>query len=198
MTNTDICNMALSYLSKSKITSFSDNTEEAKQCNIHYEHCRKMILRSYTWGFSRRVIQLSELAATIPGYDHVYAYPAKCLAVRLVFDDNGAASRESKKENYDIALVSDNTKAILTDVEAAWCEYTYDTTDPEMFSEEFIEALARLLASSMSMVLAGNASIQQTQYQLYQVAVAQAKTYTAQEREKKPTWPTDYAQARFR
>ena len=94
-------------------------------------------------------------------------------------------------------MATDNTKAILTDVENAWCEYTYDTTDPELFPEEFIEALARLLASSLAMVLSGNANIQQTQYQLYQVAVAQAKTQRAQEREKKPTWPTDYARARF-
>lgn len=197
MTNTEICNMALSYLSKGRITSFTDNTEEAKQCTIHYEHCRKMILRSYTWGFARRVVQLSKLSTEIPGYTQVYAYPAKCLAVRFIFDDAGASTKESRKENYDIAMATDNTKAILTDVENAWCEYTYDTTDPELFPEEFIEALARLLASSLAMVLSGNANIQQTQYQLYQVAIAQAKTQTAQEREKKPTWPTDYARARF-
>lgn len=44
MTNTDICNLALSYLSKGKITSMDDNTEEAAQCKIHYEQDRKSVV----------------------------------------------------------------------------------------------------------------------------------------------------------
>ena len=62
MTNTDICNMALSFLSKGKISSIDDNVEEAKQCKIHYEHCRKILLRQYPWGFAKRTVKLALLA----------------------------------------------------------------------------------------------------------------------------------------
>ncbi len=197
MTNTDICNIALSYLAKNRITSLDDNTEEAKQCKIHYDHCRHMILRSYTWGFAKKVEELALLNETVPGWKYAYGYPQKCVAVRLIFSESRAACKESQKAQFEKAIVTDNTRAILTNVENAWCEFTYDATDADMFSEEFIEALARLLASSMAMQLTGDAQIQANQYQIYQVAVRAGMTAAANEREKKPTWPTDYAYARF-
>lgn len=197
MTNTDICNIALSYLAKNRITSLEDNTEEAKQCKIHYDHCRHMILRAYTWGFAKKVEQLALLEATVPGWKYAYSYPQKCEAVRLIFAESMAEQKESKKSQFEKAIITDNTRAILTNVENAWCEFTYDATDADMFSEEFIEALARLLASAMAMQLTGNAAIQTTQYQIYQLAMRSGMTAAANEREKKTAWPTDYAQARF-
>ena len=197
MTNTDICNIALSYLAKNRITSLDDNTEEAKQCKIHYDHCRRQILRAYTWGFAKKVEELALLDATIPGWDFVYAYPQKCIAVRLIFDEATAARKESEKAEFDKAIIKDNTRALLTNVENAWCEFTYDATNADMFSEEFAEALSRLLASAMALQLTGNANIQATQYQLYQVALRAGTTAAANEREKKVKWPEDYAHARF-
>ena len=189
--------MALSYLSKGRITSLDDNQEEAKQCRIHYEHCRRMLLRQYNWGFAKRTVKLAKLDISVPGWSQCYAYPAECLALRRVFNEETAVDRNGEKTDFDISLVSDNTRAVLTDLETAWAEYTVDVTDVGVFSEEFCEAEARLLASSMAMTLTGNANIQQTQYQLYQVAAQEARVQTAQERHEKPKWPTNYAEARF-
>ena len=197
MTNTDICNLALSYLSKGKITSMDDNTEEAAQCKIHYEHVRKLLLRQYPWNFAKRTVKLALLSSTQPGWDYVYAYPAECLAVRYVFDEDRAESREEDMEQFDVAMVSGNQKAVLTDVELAWCEYTANIKDVDIFPDEFIEAFAHYLAFNMSMVLTGSASIQQTQYQLYQASMELAMVFTAQERRRKTVFPEDYAQARF-
>mgnify|MGYP006916243652 CR=1 FL=1 len=197
MNNTDICNMALSFLSKGKISSLDDNVEEAKQCKIHYEHCRKMMLRQYPWGFAKRIAKLALLDVDIPGWDYTYAYPQQCLTVRYLFSEEGADTKEEDITVFDMAIVSDNQRALLTDLENAWCEYTYDVKDVEMFSEEFAEALARLLASQMAMVLTGNANIQQSNYQLYQMLMEMAKTQNAQERRLKPKFPVTYADARF-
>lgn len=197
MTNTDICNIALSYLAKNRITSVDDNTEEAKQCKIHYDHCRHMLLRSYTWGFAKKVEQLALLDTKVPGWLYAYGYPQKCLSIRLIFSEGMAEFKESRKEQFEKAIIKDNTRAILTNVENAWCEFTYDATDADMFSEEFIEALARLLASSMAMQLTGNGQIQATQYQLYQVAAQNGMVAATNEREKKTSFPTDYANTRF-
>lgn len=197
MNSTDICNMALSFLAKGRITSLDDNTEEAKQCRIHYEHCRRMILRQYNWGFAKRTVKLAKLDTTIPGWDECYAYPAECLSLRRIFNESTAADRGGEQTDYDISLVSDNTRAVLTDLDEAWAEYTIDITDVGICSEEFCESMARLLAASMAMPLTGSANIQQAQYQLYQIAVQAARLHTAQEKHEKPVWPTDYAAARF-
>lgn len=197
MTSTDICNLALSYLSKGKITSMEDNTEEAAQCKIHYEHDRRLLLRQYPWNFAKRVTKLALLADTMPGFDYTYAYPAECLAVRFVFDEEHAAEREDDQQNFDVVMASGSQKAIATNVELAWCEYTFNTKDVDMFPDEFIEALAHYMAANMAMVLTGSASIQQTQFQLYQECTEMAKNYTAQERRKQTVYHEDYAKARF-
>lgn len=196
MTSTDICNLALAYLAKGRITSLTQNTEEARQCAMHYDHCRKLLLRSYRWGFARRIEKLALSALTIPGWEFVYGYPADCLIVRFVFEKEGAAKKEVDLNQFDISDV-DGVKVICTDVEQAWCEYTEDVVEVAKMTEEFIEALARYLAASMAMVITGNGELMNTNYQLMQAALNQAQVEAAREREQKPQWPKEYAEVRF-
>lgn len=195
-TSTDICNLALSYLAKGRIISLTQNTEEARQCSMHYDHCRKMLLRSYRWGFARRIEKLALTASTIPGWEFVYGYPSNCLAIRFVFEKDEAARKEVTKNQFDVAVV-DGVTVIGTDVENAWCEYTEDVVEVAKMTEEFVEALARYLAASMAMVVTGNAEMMNTNYQLMQVALQQAQVEAAREREQTPQWPTKYAEVRF-
>ena len=196
MTSTDICNLALAYLAKGQIISLSQDTEEARQCAMHYDHCRRLLLRSYRWGFARRTEKLALTASTVPGWDYVYGYPSTCLSVRFVFEKDFASRREFDKEEYEVAVV-DGVKVLCSNVEQAWCEYTEDVTEVAKMSVEFVEALARYLAASMAMVITGNAEMMNTNYQLMQAVLAQAQTEDAREREHTPIWPTKYEEARF-
>ena len=196
MTSTDICNLALAYLAKGRITSLTQNTEEARQCAMHYDHCRRLLLRSYRWGFARRIKKLALSASSVPGWEYVYGYPSSCLSVRFVFTEDGAERKEMTKDEYEVAVV-DGVKVLCTDVEEAWCEYTEDVTEVAKMTEEFVEALARYLAASMAVVLTGNEGMMNMNYQLMQTALAQAQTEAARDREQTPKWPTKYAEARF-
>jgi len=196
MTSTDICNLALSYLAKGRIISMTQETEEARQCAMHYDHCRRLLLRSYRWGFSRRTEKLALSASTVPGWEFVYGYPSNCLSVRFVFEEEGASRREFDRDEYEIAVV-EGVKVLCSNVENAWCEYTEDVVEVSKMSEEFVEALARYLAASMAMVITGNAEMMNTNYQLMQHALMQAQTEDAREREHTPIWPTKYAEVRF-
>ena len=82
MNNTDICNMALAYLAKGRISSIDENNELARQCKLFYDHSRKGLLREYSWGFAKRIIRLAELDASNPDWKYVYAYPEKCVCAR--------------------------------------------------------------------------------------------------------------------
>ena len=196
MTSTDICNLALAYIAKGRITALSQETEEARQCNMHYDHCRRMLLRSYRWGFARRMEKLAKVSATAPGWDYVYGYPSNCLSVRFVFAEDEAERKEVNKDEFDVAVV-DGVKVLLSNVEDAWCEYTEDVTEVAKMTEEFIEALARYLAASMAMVVTGNDGLMNMNYQLMQAALQQAQVEAAREREQTPQFPTKYAEARF-
>ena len=196
MTSTDICNLALAYLAKGRIISMNQNTEEARQCAMHYDHCRRMLLRSYRWGFARRTEKLALADETIPGWEYVYGYPANCLIVQFVFPEDEAGRKEWTKDEFDVAVAS-NVKVLCSNVENAWCEYIEDVAEVARMTEEFIEALARYLAASMALVVTGNGELMNANYQLMQTAIQQAQLEAAREREQKPKWPTKYAEVRF-
>ena len=196
ITATDICNLALAYIAKGRIISMDQNTEEARQCSMHYDHCRRMLLRSYRWGFARRTEKLALTEETVPGWHHVYGYPSKCLSVRFVFPEHGAFRKEFDRWQYEVADVG-SVKVICSNVEKAWCEYTEDITEVNRMTEEFIEALARYLAASMAMVVTGNAELMNTNYQLMQAVLMSAQTESAREREHRTEFPRKYADARF-
>lgn len=196
MTSTDICNLALAYIAKGRITAITQETEEARQCAMHYDHCRRMLLRSYRWGFARRMEKLAVVSAKVPGWDYVYGYPSNCLSVRFVFAEDEAERKEVNKDEYEVAVV-DGVKVLCSNVEEAWCEYTEDVTEAAKMTEEFIEALARYLAASMAMVVTGSDGLMNMNYQLMQTALQQAQVEAAREREQTPEFPTKYAEARF-
>ena len=55
MTPTDICNMALAFIAKGRISSMDEQTEQARQCKLFYDIVKKDLLRNYTWGFAKKI-----------------------------------------------------------------------------------------------------------------------------------------------
>lgn len=84
VTNTDICNIALSYIGKRQIQSLDEQSETARQCKLHYNNARQNLLRSYAWGFAKKVTVAALLNTKYPGWEYVYAYPSECVSLRLI------------------------------------------------------------------------------------------------------------------
>lgn len=198
MNQTDICNMALSFISRQRIDSLNDNSEEAKHCKIYYDHTRKRLLKMYNWGFARRVGQLALRIDTIPGWDFTYGYPQQCLSVQFVFDDVHADSRQMNRQEWQVVTISGNDKVIATNVVDAWAEYIEDVVNAENFSDEFTEALARMLAANLSLPLTGSTELFNINMQLAQSSIQLAMNENVKELEQKTRWPKKYEQARFR
>lgn len=197
MNRTDICNMALSIVSRQRIDSFEDASEEAKICATYYEHTRRRILKMYNWGFARHLDKLALRKQTIPGWDFCYGYPQGCLTVQLVFEENNARQREMERQDFQIITLTGNDKVIATDVPLAWAEYTYDVTNTESFSEEFVEALTRMLAANIAIPLTSNSDLMNMNMQLAQQAINIAMQESAVEQERRMKWPRKYEGARF-
>jgi hypothetical protein len=196
MNSTEICNMALSYIGHGRINSIDDMSEEARKCKVHYDHDRRRMLTAYPWGFAKRVEKLAAFPEAVPGWDVVYAYPAECLSVLYVYNKESARKKETEPEDYEIVTLGGN-KGVATDVQEAWAEYTADVKDPVNFSEEFVEGLTHLLASSIAMGITGNANIAMQHMQLAQQSVITAKQYSVLEKERRMRYPNKYANERF-
>lgn len=193
----DICNMALAYLNNGRINSLDEDSTAAKACRLHYDHLRRRLLRMYPWGFANKMDKLALLVDKAPGYAYAYAYPSDCICMRFVFDTEHADKVEEERQDFSIMQLGTNGRAILTDVALAYGIYTADIKQPEMFSEEFIDALAHLLASTMAMTLSGSTDLQNINLQLSQNAIDIARYQDAIEQERKTRYPHGYADARF-
>ena len=147
-TTTDICNLALSALSKPSILSMEEGSAEATTCRTFYEHTRRRLLRMFPWGFAQRDVKLAVLDAELPGVRYVYAYPAECFLVSFVYDEAHARCLEEHPQDFRVVAVTGGRRGIATDVEDAWARYTADIKDPAMMSDEFVDAFYHLLASA--------------------------------------------------
>ncbi len=103
MSEVQICNEALSLVgTRSTITSLSESSAEAQQCNLRYATVRDRILRLAPWNFAKKVDTAAMLKAAPgtpenteasgvwsnswppPPWCYSYTYPADCLLLRAV------------------------------------------------------------------------------------------------------------------
>ena len=115
MTPTDICNMALAFIAKGRISSMDEQTEQGRQCKLFYEITKRDLLRNYTWGFAKKIDKLAELTQSEknPYWVYIYSYPQKCVAVRKIFDkDTGREVLAGQQEEWDLFMVKDNVLGV--------------------------------------------------------------------------------------
>ncbi|MGI6076170.1 MAG: hypothetical protein ACOYD9_07385 [Pyramidobacter sp.] len=145
-----ICNMALSNMGIGRVISkLTDATEEARTCRRFYEHARDELLREYPWNWAAGVSRLALRNETDPFGACVYAYPADALRICRVFSPDAPMARP----NWHIRRAAGGGKAVVTDMERAWAEYTSRVTDPAEFPPLFADALSWLLAAKLTLPL---------------------------------------------
>lgn len=193
MTDTDICNMALSNIGKGTISNMEEETENARACKLYYDPTRRQILREFTWGFAHRIERLALVDEKVPGYDYVYSYPAECLKINRLMEQ---IPNYRERHLWDIVNIGNSTKAIVCQVENAYIDYTWDVRDPNIFDDIFVQAFTELLTSKIAMRLTGNPQMMQNAYQLYQATMTAAQTQDAREEEPRVTFTSNYIKAR--
>ena len=196
MTDTDLCNIALSNIGKGTITSMEGEVENARSCKLYYDLVRRQTLRAFSWGFAHRIERLALVDVDIAGWDYVYAYPDKCLMVNRIIDEDDRTDQETIV-TFDIINLGGSTKGIVANVQNASVDYVWDVTDPDVMDSLFVEAFTYLLAANIANRLTGNPKMYDMQYQLYQAALQSARLKTSQEKRKKLEYHSSYADARF-
>lgn len=160
-----ICNLALNHIGAKTITSLDESSESARKCSLVYAPLRDAVLRDFAWNFATATEQLALLDETIPGWDFLYVQPIRCLNVRRVFSEVALAN--PTPSDFKILLSpTTKTKCIASKIETAWCEFTYQVTDPTVFDPKFIEALSYRIGASLAQSLAGNIQLGQALLQM--------------------------------
>ena len=197
MNATEICNIALGAIGQGRIVSMTEESEAARNCKLYYNLTRQNLLSMYPWEFAHRNAKLALLDVNTMGWNYTYAYPAKALVIRKIYDEEFAEEKDNGEPTYTTLSVNESQKAICTNIKDAYCEFTMDIENAYVFPPSFVQVLAYSLAAALSYPLCASMQMQQANFQLAQSAIALAKYTSAIQDEHKPSYPNHYLTARW-
>lgn len=135
-TETEICNVALTFLGEEVIGDIADNV----QCVLYYPTCRDHLLRKHTWNFAEKRQTLAQITAgPIFEFKYKFQLPNDYIKVIRLYNDDTEYRIEGK--------------TLLTNSSSVKLIYTARIIDPNVFDSMFITALQFRLASYLAIGL---------------------------------------------
>jgi hypothetical protein len=204
-----IANMALSFIgAKSTIESLTEDSAEAKECNLWYDYSRLQTLGTHDWSFARRRLTLATHSDDPPDgvWAYRYIYPSDCVTMRRIENPSGSALlayypdySTFQADAVPFTVEMDDTqatKSILTDLDEAVGVYTFDQEQVNFFSPFFTEMLALQIASRIGFALTGELKIVDRMVQRFVRMEAVAPAQDSNERVGQPSRDADYIRGR--
>jgi hypothetical protein len=149
----DICNMAISRLAGSRISSFTDGTIESNECSAIFNQISKYVQAKGPWQSNKIRTTLPQLAAA-PAFGFTYQYQLptdpKCLRVLKINEDTTGSI------NFQI-----ENNVLLCDEPAIGILYIGLLTDTEQFDAHLEEAIVDHLVAAMAYKITGSMTAQQ-------------------------------------
>lgn len=186
----EICNLGLTRVGHSMISSLAENTKAATLCNLHYARCRNLLLRHHPWNFAVKRATLA-LSATTPNHEFTYqhALPTDCLKViRTSWETSEGVSGASVYGFPGVHGYASDTvpyriegRFLLCNEDTAKIEYIAEITDVTQFDELFVDVLAQRIAAEVAMALTDNAAATKSAWDIYSAKLADAVATDAQE-----------------
>lgn len=178
VSETSICNLALSRVGHDFISSLGESTKAGRLCNLHYEPTRDALLRSHPWNFAIRRASLASIATT-PTFEYQFAYALPTDFVRMVrtSDDAGFIFEDYRIEGQ----TGSTSKVLVTNADSVSIEYVAKITDTNAFDAAFVDVLAQRLACELCVALTDNANMTANLWRVYQEKLREARNMDAQE-----------------
>lgn len=167
ISQTTICNIALSRVTAPRIQDITDAVREAKECRLIYDVMRDLALSDYDWSFARGFASLAVTTGNdIPGWTYAYQVPADCIKVRKIYN-----SLEGLADPIPFEVIG---RLLYTNEEDAQIVYTKRITDSSLFDSAFVDALAWRLSSELAVPLKNSINLREANYKMYLMSVSKA------------------------
>jgi len=171
----EICNSALVKVGAQRITSLSDTTKAAIICNDQYNRLRKEVLRAHPWNFAIAYVALSATVNTPVWADWTYEFLIPSDVLRILETDL------QYTEAWEVGYNADGNKVLFCNTDNVKIKYVKDITNTTRFDTSFDEALAFRIAADLAYSLVQSQTLQASMFNLYARALAEARSYDAQE-----------------
>lgn len=166
-----VCNLAMQILGAERITSLTQNTKEARECNACYEALRDAEIRAHPWNFAKKRTTLAP-HGTEPDHDYLYAFrlPTDCIRVL-----------PPSRDGLDWVMEDhEGLPAILTnDGDTLEVSYLERVTDPNRYDQCFVMALAARIAEHLCEAITSSNEKEAKAQRKYKEAIALAKRTNA-------------------
>jgi len=185
----DICNSALSMVGAASIMSLTDNSREARVCNLQYDSNRRDELRKHYWNFALKRVSLAPDTAA-PAFDYAYQFtlPPDCLRIAIPNDayldwqlEGRKILTNSIKSPFSSNVVNSQGVVVTTATVSPQLnlKYVSDVTDATQFDPSFYNVLTISLAVDICETLTQNSGKKRDLKQDYKDAVVEARTADA-------------------
>jgi hypothetical protein len=171
----DIANMALIEVPAPRISSFDDDTEEARNVRQVYQFCLELMLQAHDWDFEVQRASLTPLATNDRSNEWGYAYqlPSDGITPRVLRPADPGSTPSStivaglQTVAYPVCFPTESrldpglnlypftiaNGILYTNLQNATLEYSVDNAGEGEFSALFANALALEIASRIVMPL---------------------------------------------
>lgn len=166
-----ICNRALQKLGAKRIVSLSDDSVNARACNVAYADLRDAELRAHPWSFAITRAQLA--ADAVPptfGRQNAFQLPSTCLRLLPPYPEQNFNDRDWQIEG---------TKIYTNDSAPLEIRFIQQVTDPNVMGVLFREALSARIAYELCEELTQSNQKQAALLQAYSLAIKEARRTNA-------------------
>lgn len=165
-----ICNIALSNIRAGSINSLNEGSLQAQVCKLKYDILRDRCLREIPWQFNHKIEPLAPVTTELFNWGSAYSYPNDCLKIRRLISSTEGVSVDRRQIPYEVFNVDDR-RVIGSNQSNLLVEFAAKVTDPNLFSDDFMMALAHLLSSELAVPIVGaelGRALRNDSLQLYQ------------------------------
>ena len=175
----DVVNQALTYLGKDTITSLVDDSDSARIMAVHYETSRDATLESADWSFAIMRF-IPPLNATPPVYGASAAFDIPTNILRMVSVDNPKSTMNSSftvpinsREQLDWVF---ERRQVICNEEVIYCRGVRRIEEEGLFSPNFVQTFAAMLAFKCALALTSSAEVQANMMVMYEAFLKIAKS----------------------
>ncbi len=167
-----IASMALAKVGSRAISSFNEETDEARAIDAVYDDILDEVLSEHLWTFAQKRVALAVVdatpAMTEDGISVVYSLPPDFVKLNFTSDRR--------------ALVKVENNRILSDTNDLKILYTYRNDDPVKYFAKFTQALVARLAAEICFTLTESVKKTEGLHRLYEdVALPSAVSVDSQQ-----------------
>tara|TARA_R110000765_G_scaffold6883_1_gene22490 strand:- start:49 stop:630 length:582 start_codon:yes stop_codon:yes gene_type:complete len=158
----DICNGALNQLGATTILSLTEDSKNARLCNLRYTQIRDALFRTHPWNCLQKRIELAaDTTSPAWGFNNSYTLPSDCLRLLRILDYDSNYKVEGRK--------------ILSNSSGMKILYVARVTDPNQYDELLRETISASLGADIAFGVTSNNQTAQNMYSLFQDKLRDAR-----------------------